>query len=1446
MGMDSLSSFCDPVQRWFREAFDAPTPVQSRGWPALCQGHHVLMLAPTGSGKTLAAFLAALDQLVRPDGPEANGYSLVYVSPLKALVADIERNLRAPLAGIANAGSRAGITTRAVRVDVRTGDTPARDRAMMAKRPGDVLVTTPESLYLMLGSEAREGLRAVRTVIIDEIHALASTKRGVHLALSLERLAASATADPQRVGLSATQRPLEEVARYLGGDRPVTIIDASGPPRLDLRVVVPTADMERPVVAVEAPRSGGDGQRQKVGGVKALAQAASGGRASEGMWPVITPELLALIRGHRSTLIFTNSRLACERLAQRINELAGEELVRAHHGSVSHEQRAAIEDALKRGLLPGIVATSSLELGIDMGAIDLVVLVESPGSVAAGLQRVGRAGHSVGLRSEGWIFPKYRADLLEAVVVSQRMAQAEVEVTQVPSNCLDVLAQQIVAAVATDDLTVDALSRMVRRAASYRDLSDAAFHGVLDMLSGKYPSDAFAELSPRLNWDRATDTLVARKGAKLIAALNGGTIADRGSYAVHRVGDGGRLGELDEEMVYETRKGDRIILGASTWKVEEVARDRVVVSPAPGEPGRLPFWRGQKPGRPAELGRAIGAMVGAIAAGGHPEPPWLNDHARTNLRQYVAEQLEATGAVPTDERIVVERFRDELGDWRVCVLCPWGAKVTAPWGMALEAHFAQTAGYDVQALWTDDGVCLRFIDADELPPLDALFPDPDEVEEVVTRQLAQTAMFSAHFRENAARALLLPRRRGQGRTPLWQQRLRAQNLQQIATGYPAFPIVLETYRECLREVFDLEGLVALLRGVRERRISVHEVETRRPSPFSRNLVFAYVAAFMYAGDAPVAERRAQALALDRDLLRDLLGQDELHDLLDPAVAQELEEELQRTEPSRRARHPDALHDLLRRVGDRSLEELGRATVDGLLPEALRELATARRVAGVRLAGVERWIAVEDAAAYRDALGVVLPPGLPEAFLAPAPDPLRGLLLRWARTHAPFTAAPLAARWGLSVAALEAVLDGLEARGQIVRGLGRGEWADAEVLRRLRQRNLARLRDQVAPVEPAVYARFLLGWQGVGGARALVDVARQLQGVPLPASQLDEVFARRVRGYRPGDLDQLGAMGELVWVGRGSVGPRDGRVALYRREQVASLLEPPVPPDDLFEGPSGPLRLRLLEHLRGRGASFVVALQAVGAAPLDAVVEALWDLAWAGLVTNDTFAPLRALAAKRGRAATQGFGGRWSAVDELLSPAPSTTARAVAQASQLLERHGVASAAAARADGLTWSALYPVLRQMEESGKVRRGWFVDGLEGAQFAMGGVIDRLRASREADEPAAVVPVTDPANPWGATLPWPPTQGRARRVLGSALVMVQGAPVWLVERSGRSAVVLGEPEADAALAALRAWVASVDRPSKLSLEQIDGAPALDHAWAPWLQEVGFVRSYKGWAWGS
>ena len=1473
----ALSHFSPAARAWFQAAFDAPTDVQTRGWAEIAAGNDALLIAPTGSGKTLAAFLYAIDRAGKRDPDRPKGFEVIYISPLKALVHDIERNLRAPLVGIGRAAAMLGESYDPPRVSMRTGDTSQRERNQMLRNPGDILVTTPESLYLLLGSKAAANLATVRTVIIDEVHAMAARKRGVHLALSMERLEEVTAVRPQRIGLSATVRPVKEVARFLGGPREPVIVDCSAPPKLDLQIVVPLEDMERP--PAPDPQGGPIGVDH---GDSGMGYGAFQQTPKAGIWPSITPRILEQIEQHRTTLVFVNSRGLCERLARRLNELAGEEVVRSHHGSVSHEARTEIEEALKEGRLKAIVATSSLELGIDMGSIDLVVLVESPGATARGLQRVGRAGHQVGSTSIARIFPKFRGDLLECAVVAQRMLAGDLEPLTVPRNALDVLAQQIVAMCAVRPWKVDDLLRVVRRAYPYSELSRDALAAVLDMLSGRYPSTDFADLRPRLNWDRDKDLLEARPGAKMVALVNGGTIPDRGLYGVYVAPDGPRVGELDEEMVHESRAGETFVLGATTWRIAEIQRDRVLVTPAPGVPGKMPFWHGDGPGRPIELGRSIGQFLrelDAVPADDHVA--WLQEQlpldplAASNLAAYVAEQREHTGTLPTDRAITVERFRDELGDWRVCILTPFGGRVHAAWALALEAKLSTESGFDIQTMYSDDGIVLRFADSGddaELPSIDALVPEAEDLEELLLEQLTRSALFSSLFRENAARSLLLTRRKPGQRMPLWQQRLKSSGLLAVAKQYPAFPVILETYRACLNDHFDLPALHELLSSIRRREVRVDVVETPSASPFARSLVFAFVASFIYDTDAPRAERRAQALNLDRNLLRDLLGADELRDLLDAEVMALVEAELQCLVADRGARSVDGLHDMLRRLGDLSGDEAeARCDGDDQAESWLQRLQDARRAACVRIAGEPRWIAVEDAALLRDALGAVPPAGLPKVFLeSSAEEPLPALLRRFARTHGPFTTVEVAARWGLLPAHVEPALMRLESEGELLHGefrpMGTGpEWCHPEVLRRLRRRTLAKLRGEVAPVEAGVLARFLLGWHGIGASRRgparLGEVLDQLEGLALPFSELERrILPARVPDFRPQMLDELGATGEIVWVGRGALGSTDGKVVLVRRDRVGLL-----PPSD-NEAPDTPLHTALLEHLDTRGASFLVELQQiVVATPLSEVVAALWDLAWAGRITNDTFMPLRTLgrpkprgsSSRRGgrarRGQVPGAGGRWSLVEHLAQPAPTDTERAHAWAVTLLERHGVVSREAALGEGLPggFAAIYPVFKAMEESGRIRRGWFVDGLGGAQFAMPGAVDRLRAARRpADEPEiCLLAATDPASPWGSLLPWPERddEGKPRRTAGATVVLADGEPVLYVDKGGRS--LLSFPAAQderlllPALAAL-GGLAATTRARRVRFEKVDGEIARRSGLRDALIRVGFVEDHRGLRW--
>ncbi|MER6604941.1 DEAD/DEAH box helicase [Streptomyces sp. NPDC000927] len=1559
-----LDSFSPATRGWFTGAFSAPTAAQEGAWRAIAEGSDVLVVAPTGSGKTLAAFLAALDGLasVPPPADAKKRCRVLYVSPLKALAVDVERNLRSPLTGIRQESVRLGLPEPEVRVGIRSGDTPPAERRSMATRPPDILITTPESLFLMLTSSAREALSGVETVILDEVHAVAGTKRGAHLALSLERLDELLPAPARRIGLSATVRPVDEVARFLSPGRRVEIVQPPSAKRFDLSVVVPVEDLGE---LGGSPVSDADG-------------AARADKPS--IWPHVEERIVDLVQEHRSTIVFANSRRLAERLCNRLNEIAYERatgtvlvapgappgeggsvrrlpeahspaeimaqsgaakgapalLARAHHGSVSKEQRAQVEEDLKAGRLPAVVATSSLELGIDMGAVDLVIQVESPPSVASGLQRVGRAGHQVGAVSTGVVFPKYRGDLVQAAVVTERMREGAIEALRIPSNPLDVLAQQLVAMVSLDSWQVDDLLAVIRRAAPFASLPESAFTAVLDMLAGRYPSDAFAELRPRVVWDRIAGTVTGRPGAQRLAVTSGGTIPDRGLFGVFLAGadpkkGGGRVGELDEEMVYESRVGDVFTLGTTSWRIEDITRDRVLVSPAPGVPGRLPFWKGDQLGRPLELGRALGAFLREI--GGMPPKDarlrllaaGLDAWAADNTLSYIEEQRRACGHVPDDRTILVERFRDELGDWRVVVHSPFGAQVHAPWALALGARLAERYGMDAQVMHADDGIVLRLPDADlmgldllgldtaqdpsgspspsplpglsydsEQPPVgagDVTF-DQGEIGQIVTDQVGGSALFASRFRECAARALLLPRRSPGKRTPLWQQRQRAAQLLQVASEFGSFPIVLEAVRECLQDVFDVPGLTELMGDLEARRVRLVEVTTPEPSPFARSLLFGYVAQFLYEGDSPLAERRAAALSLDSHLLAELLGQAELRELLDADVLTELERELQWLSDDRRVKDVEGVADALRVLGPLTDAEL---TERGAGPGWAAELSAARRAIRVRIGGADHWAAIEDAGRLRDALGTALPVGVPEAFTEPVKDPLGDLLARYARTRGPFTSAGAAARLGLGAAVTDGALQRLAATGRIVQGefhpAGIGqEWCDATVLRRLRRRSLAALRHELEPVPPAALAGFLPLWQHLGdnslrGIDGLVRAVEQLQGAPVPASALEKlILPSRVSGYTPALLDELTTTGEVLWAGAGALPGKDGWLSLYLADS-APLLLPPAHPLELTA-----LHESVLTALSGGYGLFFrqIADQVRATTHPDCtdpqLADAVWDLAWSGRLTNDTLAPLRSLlgsgrtagstahrarrnvprgrygsltAAARpvSRTGPPTVSGRWS-----LLPAaePDPTHRAHALARTLLDRHGVVTRGAVQAEGVEggFSAAYRVLSAFEDNGQARRGYVVEGLGAAQFAMDGAVDRLRTvstARDRAEPgvtphAVVLAAADPANAYGAALPWPESPDGAGhkpgRKAGSLVVLVDGELAMYMERGGKSLLAWPTDPEDPVLVAAADALAEAARAGALgtvTVERTNGASSLTSPLGRVLEAAGFLATPRG-----
>lgn len=1517
-----MGRFSAITREWFTSTFDAPTTAQADAWNAIADGHNTLVIAPTGSGKTLAAFLWALDSLAgsaeRPPGTR-----VLYVSPLKALAVDVERNLRTPLAGLTRIAAHRGVPAPDISVGVRSGDTPPATRRQLINRPPDVLITTPESLFLMLTSAARETLAGVATVIVDEIHAIAAGKRGAHLAVSLERLDALREGKPaQRIGLSATVRPPSELARFLSGQAPTTIVAPPSAKTVELSVQVPVPDMAN--------------------------------LANNTIWPDVENRLVDLIESHNSTIVFANSRRLAERLTARLNEIHAERsgvelttdanpkvaggapahimgsgqtygadpiLARAHHGSVSKEQRALVEEDLKRGLLKAVVATSSLELGIDMGAVDLVIQVEAPPSVASGLQRIGRAGHQVGEISQGVLFPKHRTDLIGCAVSVQRMLTGQIETMRVPANPLDILAQQTVAAAALEPLDADQWFDTVRRAAPFATLPRSVYEATLDLLSGKYPSTEFAELRPRLVYDRDTGTLTARPGAQRLAVTSGGAIPDRGLFTVYLASESenpSRVGELEEEMVYESRPGDVISLGATSWRITEITHDRVLVIPAPGQPARLPFWRGDGLGRPAELGAALGAFTGELA--GLKRAAFetrcaelgFDAYAIDNLWGLLEEQRGAAGVVPTDTTLLVERFRDELGDWRVILHSPYGLGVNGPLALAVARRLRERYGIDEKPTASDDGVVVRLpdtlSDTGETPPGADLFVfDAEEIDPIVTAEVGGSALFASRFRECAARALLLPRRHPGRRSPLWQQRQRAAQLLEVARKYPDFPMVLETIRECLQDVYDVPALTQLMTGIAQRRVRVLEVETQRPSPFAASLLFGYVGAFMYEGDSPLAERRAAALSLDSALLAELLGRVELRDLLDPEVIAATGRQLQHLAPDRAARDAEAVADLLRLLGPLTEDEVAARTdvADGKnVAGWLQGLRAARRALTVSFAGRSWWVAIEDIGRLRDGIGIAVPLGVPAAFTEEVADPLGELLGRYARTHTPFTTAEAAARFGLGLRVTADILGRLAGDGRLVRGdfvaapgadgatvAGGEQWCDADVLRILRRRSLAALRAQVEPVSTAAYGRFLPAWHRVGAAESsrapgysgldgLMSVIDQLAGVRMPASAIEPlVLAPRVRDYSPALLDELLATGEVTWSGAGSISSGDGWIALHPSESAPLTLAGPA---DIELSDA---HRAVLDTLAPGGAYFFRQLTQSGFGEA-ALKAALWELIWAGWITGDTFAPVRALLGGTGtrkrsapahrshrpprlsrysvahphsRPADPTVAGRWST---LPAPEPDSTLRAHYQAELLLGRHGVLTRGAVGAEGVPggFATLYKVLSTFEDAGRCQRGYFIESLGGAQFAVASTVDRLRAYSDGVDPerpeyrAVALAAADPANPYGAALPWPAARGdgtgpgaRPGRKAGALVVLVDGELAWFLERGGRSLLTFtDDPAAHHAAATALADLVASRRVALILVERIDGVPSLQpRADGPGpadaLSDAGFARTPRG-----
>jgi ATP-dependent Lhr-like helicase len=1468
---DPLDLFLPPVREWFRAALGEPTPAQRLGWPAIATGQNTLILAPTGSGKTLAAFLACLDHLWR-QGPLPRGVRVLYVSPLKALNNDIHRNLQVPLEGVAETARQMGQPLPVLEAAVRTGDTSTAERQRLVRRPPHVLITTPESLHLLLTSRARDTLRGVTHCIVDEIHALCPNKRGVFLALLLERLQALNPNGFVRIGLSATQRPLEEVARYLGGadldadgrltPRPVTIVDAGLRKDLDLRVVSPVEHF--------------------------------GPQPERSVWPAIYRLLGSEVRRHRSTLIFANNRRAVERITANLNE--DEEIARAHHGSIALEERRQTEQALKEGRLPAVVATASLEMGIDMGAVDLVLQVESPGNVARALQRVGRAGHLVGRASKGRLIPKTTADLLEQAVLAHEMAAGHVEEVHCPQNCLDVLAQQVVAMTAMEAWDVPALYALVRRAYPYRDLSPQALDAVLEMVSGRYrfgqeggaegtqyegrstqysaspsrPASSLAALQPRISWDRVHNRLHALPGSQQLALVSGGTIPDTGQYAVQAPG-GVRLGELDEEFIYERRVGDVFLLGTTPWRLERVEADRVQVTPAEGAPALVPFWRGESTGRTADLGLAIGRFLRELA--GRVDAPdcldwlqrdyFLDPWAARNLRDYVRRQLASAGRLPTDHTLLIDASRDQLGDWQVIFLSPLGRRLHFTLRLALENRLRQRLGYNPQCLHHDDGILIRLADTDE--PVTDLFAGltPEAVEDLVLEELAESALFALRFRQNAARALLLPRTQPGRRAPLWLQRLRGRDLLQVARRHPDFPIVAETFRECLRDHLDVPRLQQLLADIRDGRVEVVTRRAEAPCPFASSLLFAFTAAFMYQYDG-VEPDAGRAAPLDRQLLEQLVTPGRQGHLLDPRAVHQVERRLRGLgQPPRTATE---MAEWLRRLGDLAPEDL-----EGPMAGFLQELEADGRARRVELPGCApptRWVLAEEADLYAAAFG------LRAAEPAEARRAAETILARFLQTHALVGLADVRRRYPFEREWAERQLREWAHSGRVVTVAPAAEgetvrWSAPANLEQVERGALGLLRREVVTCPAPQFADFLLRWQGLhpaaqrGSAGGLGEVLGRLEGLPLPAELWERwMLPARVPGYQPRWLDEAIAGGTWAWVGAS-----DGDLAFFTRESLAQLPAPALPDTPPLSAEAE----RVLECLQNRGALFVADLaQQTGMAP-SAVRPALWALLRRGLVTNDHFdvirkgepsAPpaepmparpgLRALRPVRSPRGQLRPEGRWSLVPW---GHPEPEARAVFQASLLLQRYGVAARELALPDPTLppWRVLYEVLSRMEWAGEVRRGYFVEGLSGAQFALPEAAGQLQDAglpSTAAAPVLLLHSLDPANLYGSGAPLdvPLLDGGTRsfvRRAGNWLVVRAGRPVLLVEQQGKRLEALASASPEDVAAAVACLPGILDRGGggrhKLTVEEWNGQPVTATVGRELLEAAGFVRDYQG-----
>jgi len=1415
MSHDVLHLFHPAVSRWFAESFSSPTPAQEQGWPRIAAGENTLILAPTGSGKTLAAFLYAISELLSHPARPTKGVHTLYISPLKALANDVEKNLQAPLLGAAACAQSLDLNLRDVSVGLRTGDTPPAERRRMLRVPPELLITTPESLHLLLTSpRAREMLRTVAYVIVDEIHSLAPTKRGTFLALLLERLEEITADSPVRIGLSATQRPLELVACYLGGcddagdPRPVSIVDAGMRKDIDIEVVVPVEDM------TDLPKPDGIGPT---------------------IWSSIFRRLLDEIEEHESTLVFANNRRLVERVAAELNRLAGHDLVRAHHGSVSREQRLEIEGLLKAGRLPALAATSSLELGIDVGAIDLVCQIESPISVASALQRVGRAGHLVRQTSKGRLLPKTRDDLLRMAAIARCMQRGEISSVHVPEKALDVLAQQIVAMASLEPWSTENLFRCVRRAYPYRDLPHEAFTSVLELVSGRYRAPDVSALRPRVAWDRRRDLIEGLPGSRQAVVLNGGTIPDTGQYAMVLDDGKTKLGELDEEFVFERRLGQIILLGTTRWRILDIGADRVIVAPSDDSEAVMPFWKGEGLGHDAEHGRLLGAFLRECEQrldspqleGWLRKECALDQSAARNLAAYVREQAARGGGIPNDRRILLDAFRNEAGDKRLAILSPFGRAFHLGLLLAIQGTLREFGQKAPQAVFSNVGILLRVgtLSVDEiLNVLRSL--SADNIEERIVAELEHTPFFAFRFRRNAGRALLLPRFRPGKRTPLWLQRLRAHDLLSHAKEHPAFPIITETYREILEDLLPMLALKSFLGDVEAQEATYAVRRDAVPSPFAASLLLDFVNEHLYADDAPAPASRS--VRFDRqgmvNLLRERAGRIEIS----AEALKTIEERLQGIAPFDRARDGVELVDLLRRIGDTDRGQLA-ARCEPTALEALDGLIADGRVAGVTVQGsdrIDRLVCAEDEARYvRWDVG-----------------DREWVVRRFIDTHGGVTKESVEERYPGCAHILDGLLEANEI-SSFITGSGETAYADPDILAGARRLTLSKKRKQYRPVAAEAFSAAVLRRQSVSAPGSdecsLQQVLEQLSGWVMPLPVWLDALAARVEGFRFEQLEELIRRGEMTW----RADPERRAVAFASLDDTWTL---PRPDEEKVDG----LAKRILSRLDERGPAFAQQIaHDVDAKPSD-VVLALWDLIWKGRVTNDSLSPILAgrpdPSRHDPRRRAPWGGGRWSA-NRPSDPEgfkPDGDHHIADGLRLLFDRYGILCREMVGREpiDIDWRYGYPVLSRMEWRGEADRGLFVSGLSGLQFASPGAADALHAP--VDEGAIVmIPTADPANVWGDVVPLLDDGGERiaiRRNPGTYLILRGGTPIVLVEGRGSRLTPLRDldrGELTRGLSLLRRLVAGHLRQRSIRVQTWAGHPVTESPIAADLESAGFMR---------